>query len=607
MCGIAGWFLIPDQHRDVSQLRAMAGRIEHRGPDDRGYYFDHEQRVGLAHNRLSIIDLSSAGHQPMLSEDGSSVLSYNGELYNYLALRSELEKRGHQFRSRTDSEVVLRSFIEWGPTCLDGFKGMFAFAIWATRQRKLFLARDPLGMKPLYYASLPGDQGFVFASEIKAFLALPDFKVQINRDALDQFLEFGYTFDDHQTVLEGVSKLPPGHSMEVIEGKPQTPRAYFTPSLGEPASRPPVAGDSLARIPAIPGPRLADRETQLYHTLSEVVAQHLIADVPVGLLLSGGLDSSIIGALAARYSNITTISMGFADSDIDERPHARLVANHIKSDHREITIHPHEVSDSIEEVAWYFDDLFADWGTFSTRLMYKKCRELGVKVVLVGEGSDELFAGYPIFEAARESREPIIWRLFQLYRRYAGRRYGTQFLPFAKIMKRYLRRSDRNMFQAVRLFESQNQLPNNYVMKVDKASMSVSVEARAPYLDRRVAELAYSVPEDQLLARGTNKLLLRRMAERFELLPKEITRREKFGASIAASWMDESQKFREYARQVILDRNGWVDELGLRSAMTDYFGGTRQGYAFPHAISIFSNLAWRLLLLNLWTRKYSMN
>lgn len=588
MCGISGWFLKQSAARVDSDLYAMADRIEHRGPDDRGYYFDRGRGVALAHNRLSIIDLSPAAHQPMISDDRSVVLSYNGELYNFLGLRRELEGLGHQFHSRTDSEVVLNSFIEWGPACLDRFNGMFAFAIWSARDGKLFLARDPLGMKPLYYGALPGNQGFVFASEIKAFLALPDFKVRINRDALEQFLEFGYTFDDHATSLEGVFKIPPGHAMEVVDGIASTPIPFFTPPT-------PAANNSR---------NMGDREQELYETLSEVVAQHLIADVPVGLLLSGGLDSSIVAALAARSARITTISMGFAQSEIDERPHARLVADHIGSDHREITIHPHEISDGLEEIAWYFDDLFADWGTVSTRLMYKKCRELGIKVVLVGEGSDELFGGYTIFDFALNAPGPMSWKLFQLYRRYSGRRYGSHFTKFAAIMRRYLGEASGDLFNAVRLFESRNQLPNNYVMKVDKASMSVSVEARAPFLDRRVAELAYRTPYDCLLKAGANKYLLRSMAERFELLPLETTRREKFGASIAASWMDESQKFRDYARQVILDRNGWVDELGLRAPMTDYFSGKRQGYAFPRAISIFSNLAWRLLLLNLWSRRY---
>jgi asparagine synthase (glutamine-hydrolysing) len=593
MCGIVGWFLKEGLTRNDSQLVEMGDRIVHRGPDHRGYYFDRERGIALAHNRLSIIDLSELGHQPMVSEDGRFVLIYNGELYNFIELRTELERLGHKFRSRTDSEVVLRSFMEWGSQCLDRFNGMFALAIWSSRDDKLLLARDPLGMKPLYFTALPGHQGFVFASEIKAFLAMPHFKARINRNALQQFLEFGYTFDDHDTSLEGVFKLPPGHLMDVIKGRPQTPKAYFTPAMhGERSGTPEPPG------------ALRGFETELYNTLSEVVAQHLIADVPVALLLSGGLDSSVIAALAARHTRITTISMGFAESTIDERPQARSVANHIGSDHHEITIHPHEISDGLAESVWYFDDLFADWGTLSTRLMYKKCREAGIKVVLVGEGSDELFGGYPVFDFALEANRPTTWKLFQLYRRYAGRRYGSHFAKYAAIMRRYLGEANGDLFNAVRLFESRNQLPNNYVMKVDKASMSVSVEARAPFLDRRVAELAYRTPSHCLLRNGTNKYLLRSMAERFELLPLETTRREKFGASIAASWMDESHKFREYARQVIMDRSGWVDELGLRAAMTDYFSGKRQGYSFPRAISIFSNLAWRLLLLNLWSRRY---
>lgn len=588
MCGITGWFTRPSQAFDQAYVVAMAESIDHRGPDDRGYFFASDRGVALAHNRLSIIDLSSAGHQPMISEDGNLVLVFNGEIYNFLLLRKELQERGHTFTSRTDSEVVLRSFIEWGAACVDRFRGMFAFAIWSGKSGKLFLARDPMGMKPLYYTALPGDRGFVFASEIKAFLTLPNFKVRMNRKALQQFLEFGYTFDDHAASIEGVFKLPPGHSMEVVNGSPLAPKPFF--------SAPSPARHDVRAEP--------EREIAVYDTLSEVVAQHLVADVPVGLLLSGGVDSSVIAAIAARHTRITTISMGFAESEIDERPFARVVASHIGADHREITIYPHEITEGLEDVAWFFDDLFADWGTVSTRLMYKKCREAGIKVVLVGEGSDELFGGYPIFEAALDARGPMTWRLFQLYRRYAGRRYGSQFPKFLSVMRGYLREVGGDLFEAVRLFETRNQLPNNYVMKVDKASMSVSVEARAPFLDRRIAEIAYRTPASELLKNGTNKSLLRSMAERYELLPKEITRREKFGASIAASWMDESATFRDYARQVILDRNGWVDELGLRRAMTDYFQGTRQGYGFPNAISIFSHLAWRLLLLNLWSRRY---
>jgi asparagine synthase (glutamine-hydrolysing) len=587
MCGIAGWLLAPGKTRDEADLRAMADAIAHRGPDDRGYFLDPANGIAFGHNRLSIIDLTPAGHQPLLTPSRDVVLVYNGELYNFLTLRSQLETMGHRFVSRTDSEVVLRSFVEWGPACVERFCGMFALAIWSARDRRLFLARDPLGMKPLYYTRLPGDQGVVFASEIKAFLALHDFQPRLNQDAVEQFLEFGYTFDEHATVFEGVFKLPPGTSIDVVGGIASPPRSYF----------------ELPRRPAA-SRSLRETEEDLYETLSEVVPQHLIADVPVGLLLSGGLDSSITAALASRHARITTISMGFADSSLDERPYARRVAEHIGSDHREVTIEPRAISEGIEEVAWYFDDLFADWGTVSTRILYQKCLQMGIKVVLVGEGSDEIFGGYPIFGTARRLRGPLTWRLFQLYRRYAGRRYGRHFRRFSRVMREYLRASGGDWFHAVRLFETRNQLPNNYVMKVDKASMSVSVEARAPFLDRRVAQRAFAMTGDQLLGPEGGKAVLRSMAERFHLLPLDVTRRPKAGSSMAAGWMEDSATFRAYAKSVILDRDSWVDQLGLRPAMTDYFAGKRSGYAFPRAISIFSNLAWRLLLLNLWSRRY---
>lgn len=565
----------------------MARSMAHRGPDDEGIFVDARRGVGLAHRRLSIIDLSAGGHQPMANAVGSIILVFNGELYNYMALRRELESLKCSFYSRSDTEVVLNALAQWGPAALDRFNGMFALAAWYPGEGKLLLARDPMGMKPLYYTRLAGGD-VVFASEIKAFLALKGFRPEINFRSLRQYLEFGYVFHEHDTVLCGVSKLPPGHAMEIVARPASRQYAYFT----APASR---------QCDERPFEHVVD---DLHRTLSEVVREHLVADVPVGLLLSGGLDSSIVAALAARDTRAATISMGFAESAVDERRYARRVAEHIGSDHREVVIHHREVVEGLEEAVWYFDDLFADWGTVSTRLLYRKCREQGIKVVLVGEGADELFGGYSIFGAAQQGRGPTLWRLFQLYRRYAGRRYGRQFPEFASIMHKYLTQSGGNMFDAVRLFESRNQLPNNYVMKVDKASMSVSVEARAPYLDRRVAELAYSIPERYLLDQGTDKLILRRMAERYELLPQEIIRRPKFGASIAASWMDESEEFRRYAREVILARDGWADSLGLRDAMADFFEGRRTGYRFPRAISIFSNLAWRLLLLNLWSRKY---
>jgi asparagine synthase (glutamine-hydrolysing) len=589
MCAIGGWIGEGVARPGEPQVAAMMAAMRHRGPDDAGIWTCSDGKVVLGHNRLSIIDLSSAGHQPMINEANGDVLVFNGEIYNFLELRRELEGRGFRFRSQCDTEVLLVALAAWGTACLSRIEGMYAFALWRPSENALYLVRDPMGIKPLYYWSSNG-RDLAFASEIKAFFALPGFAARLDRRALDQFLEFGYTFDAERTCLKGVRKLPSGHIIKVTPGQTVAePRAFYRPN---------VRGAAPASA--------ADAEQQLYDCLYRVVDQQLIADVPVGLLLSGGIDSSILAALAARVTKVRTISMGFAKSALDERPHARRVAEHIGSDHEEILLTPEEVQSGLRESIPVFDDLFADWGTVSTRLLYAKCRERGIKVVIVGEGSDELLGGYDVFRQGFSRAPTELW-LFQLYRRYSGRRYGRFYGDFRAIMREHLELCEGDRFAAVRLFESRQQLPNNYVMKVDKASMSVSVEARVPYLDRRVADIAYSTPATLLLSQASEKLLLRRMAERYHLLPAETLARRKFGGSMASSWMDEQADWRRNAQEIILDPGGWTQELGLASAMQAYFVGNRFGYRFPHPISIFRNLAWRLLILELWARAYQVS
>lgn len=589
MCGIGGWFTNNKTRFGREHLEGMTQTLHHRGPDDSGVFFQEESGIGLSHNRLSIIDLSHNGHQPMVNEKTGDVLVFNGEIYNFKEIRTTLQGLGHGFRSQTDSEVLLLAFAEWGIKCVNRLKGMFAFAIWSPSTQELHLARDPMGVKPLYYWRLPKNEGFVFASEIRAFLALPGFERNINKTSLNQFLEFGYSFAE-ETIFAEVLKLPPGHWMKVEKGKAGKPIRYFDPVT--------KTNQTACDKGAL--------EEELFETLDEVIGQHLVADVPVGLLLSGGLDSSLIASIASRHADIKTFSMGFGDSQIDERPFARMASDFIGSEHHELEIMPGEITKDLEKNISYFDDIFADWGMISTRLLYQKCRDQGIKVVIVGEGSDELFGGYGIFRMSlpRASKGPEDWQLFQIYRQYAGRRYGDQFFAFRNQMRSYLRATNRNWFDAIRMFESRNQLSNNYVMKVDKASMAVSVEARVPFLDSRVAEFAYRIPGNLLLEKNSEKRLLRSMAEKFALVPKEILNRRKFGASIAVSWMDESPDFRKFSREVILGSQSLVDELGLRKAMEDYFDEGKTGYRFPRAISHFRNLAWRLLILNLWSRSF---
>jgi len=582
MCGLAGWLETPSAGTDPSVLERMLDAIRHRGPDDRGVFFDAAAGLALGHLRLSIIDLSAASHQPMRDAGSGVVLVYNGEVYNFRQLRSELQAEGHCFASTGDSEVVLKAYLHWGVDCFARFAGMFALALWDPRGGVLHLARDAMGIKPLYFVESAGR--LLFASEVKAFRQVPGFGLQASTLGLQQYLEFGYVFDEDQTLFAGVRKLPPGCRAEIRRGGAARVERFFSP----PAPSPDDHRDETGRV------------DELQAVLGEVTAQHLIADVPLGLLLSGGLDSSVIAALAARQGPLTTISMGFADSAVDERPQARQVADFIGSQHREVLITPQQVMQEVEQGAWVFDDLFADWGTLTTRLLYRRCREMGIKAVLVGEGADELFGGYDVF---RTPARLGLWQQFRLYQRYAGRRHGRQFGAFRKVFGEYLEVGNGDAFHAVRLFESRRQLPNQYVMKVDKASMAESIEARAPYLDRRVAELAYRTPRDWLLRGGENKYLLRALARREGLLPEAISARIKFGAPLAASWMDDSPAFRAFARERLLD-GVWTRRLGFAPAMHAYFVSGRSGYRFPRALSIFRNLAWRLLLLELWAPYY---
>jgi asparagine synthase (glutamine-hydrolysing) len=443
-------------------------------------------------------------------------------------------------------------------------------------------------MKPLYLAPLAGG-GVAFASEIKALLELPGVARRLDSEGLAEYLEFGYRLEERETMVAGISRIAPAEVVGWRDGREVARFRHFSPPR-------PEASDTRDGD---------ERAEELLSTLERVVAEHLVADVPVGLLLSGGIDSSLVAALAARSQpGLTTVSMGFADSDHDERPWGRRVAEALGTRHLDVAIAPGEVAAEIESAAWVFDDLFADWGTVTTRILYRKCRELGLKCALVGEGADELFAGYPSHRLAHRRWTP--WATAGLYRHYAARRWGGLYAPFHDALRELAGDNARgDLFEAVRRFELRRQLPGNYVMKVDKASMSVSLEARAPYLDRRVAELALRTPAAWLLRDGSEKWLLRRAAELTGRLPEEVVRRPKAGGSIAASWLDDVPSFRDFARERVLRAGGWAERVGLRPAMERYFAGTKV-LPFPSRVSHLGHLGWRLLLLELWAAAYGI-
>src|SRR6185312_14493634 len=392
MCGIAG--LLDLERRSGSQElealgRAMAATLNHRGPDAHGVWSDAEAGVALGHTRLSIVDLSPAGAQPMVSSCGTCVITYNGEIYNAADLRPELEARGRRFRGHSDTEVLVEAIAEWGvkPT-VERLIGMFAFALWDRRDRRLSLVRDRLGIKPLYFGRRNGR--VVFASELKAFEVLPDWKPELNRDALAAYLRLAYVPSPH-SIYRGIDKLAPGHVASIDANGNVEISAFW--SVEQAAER----GKS-ARF------EVSDREATdtLELLLGDAVGRRLVADVPLGAFLSGGIDSSTIAAMMRMRSNAParTYSIGFKEEGFDEAPHARAVAAHLGTEHTELYVSPVEAQGVIPQLPTIYDEPFADSSQVPTYLLSKLTRE-HVTVALSGDGGDELFAGYTRHRLAR--------------------------------------------------------------------------------------------------------------------------------------------------------------------------------------------------------------
>lgn len=592
MCGIAGWAGTAQAQPSAQALPAMLTKMAHRGPDDRGIWQATNTPIALGHNRLSILDLSTAGHQPMRSPDNQIVLSYNGEIYNFVTLRQELRALGYTFRSQTDTEVLLHAYQAWGENCLQHLHGMFAFALWDASQHTLLLARDHAGIKPLYYWRDAANNLF-FASEIKAFLALPEFSATLNQTTLAQFLELGFIHDREQTSLQGVYKLPPGHCLRLsITGDSILREFYTLPSV-------------QALNPQAPVNDLHERANILKTTLTQVVQEQLVADVPVGILLSGGLDSSVIAALAARQQSVNTFSFGFAQAQLDERNEARQVSEWINTHHHEFYFQPEQLCAHMQADAQWFDDLCGDWGLFTTLQVYRACQAQGIKVVLTGEGSDEIFGGYIWYQQHYNAKKRWPLRaMLSLYRHYSGQRWGQQLMPFFSLLSDLQRANNNDFFTSMRHFELRHHLPHQYNMKVDKASMAASVEARVPYLDDRVIQLGLQAPANALIKNNLSKHLLRAVGAMDNLLPPAIVQRQKLGGAIPFNWLDTNPVIRNFARETILAPNSLTHELDLTRPMQAYFNQGKQGQRFPGARGIFTVLAWRLLLLNLWAKHY---
>jgi asparagine synthase (glutamine-hydrolysing) len=643
MCGIAGIISTNPEAR----IRPMLDAIEHRGRDDEGVWTSEAtetqgRRACLGHRRPSIIDTSSAGHQPMLSEDGRFVLTFNGEIYNYLDIKKELEARGRRFRTGTDTEVLLAAFIEWGEESLPRLNGMFAFAIWDNVERKLTVARDRLGIKPLYYANVPGTNAagasFVFASEVKAVLATDLVERAIDPEALNQFLTFLWTPDPH-TLFRGVKKLPPAHVLTWHKNEVKV-REWWDVSFDEIEEG---RGEDWWR-------------ERVLETLDRVVRMEMVADVPLGSFLSGGIDSSSIVALMKNHSGgrkVSTYTIGIEAEDLrydiipDDVTWARRVNELLDTDYHEIMLKP-DVADLLPKLVYHMDEPAIDMA-LPSYLVSRAARET-LTVMLSGMGGDEVFAGYPRQMAMRLAsaldpvpsliRRPLMKTVASVLpgglpgkltaplrnakkfarsaaldfeNRYLG--YGTYFTNDAKerlysdAMREEARGLDayhhhRRYFERVRRAAPLNQLlyvdlktflPCLNLTTTDKTSMAANLEVRVPFLNYELVELAARMPPNLKLRGLKRKYILKRAAER--LLPKDVVWRKKagFGAPIR-SWLRGPLKpmVEDLLSEKTVRRRGLFDPREVRRIIEANLSG-REDYNLQ---------VFQLLTLELWQRTF---
>jgi asparagine synthase (glutamine-hydrolysing) len=548
---------------DEATVLRMTDALKHRGPDDVGAYVHRECRIALGHRRLSIIDLSRAGHQPMSNEDGTVWITYNGEVYNHAALRSELQARGHRFRSATDTEAIVHLYEEDGLGCVARLQGMFAFAIFDARRRELVLARDRLGVKPLYYCLL--SHGVVFGSEIKAILQHPDVRRDLDEDAFASYLTFGFT-PPPRTMFEGISKLGAGECMIVTADGGTERRTWWDPMPSEALS------DAVGEMSE------AEMIAEVRTRLRESVRRRMMSDVPFGVFLSGGLDSSTNVALMAELTDVPVRTYSTAPhgySRYDELPYARAVARHFDTDHHEVLVDEASMREFIPELVFHQDEPLSDWTAVPQHFVSKLARETGTIVVQVGEGADELFHGYQGYVDHRRVVVPFQRWIPQAIRRpmgsaaarvtsRAGRaiRHGEALydasrsrIPYwggalcfrGPLKERLLRRSqddalrtveriwdeggsrrhDADLFQRMTYLELRQRLPELLLARMDRIAMASSVEGREPFLDHELVELAIALPPRMKYRDGQGKYVLRQAMR--DALPAEILARPKQG------------------------------------------------------------------------------
>ncbi|MBU4501894.1 MAG: asparagine synthase (glutamine-hydrolyzing) [Nanoarchaeota archaeon] len=549
MCGIAGVYGLSDKRL----VKSMCDKLIHRGPDEEGYYTD--ENVSLGMRRLSIIDLET-GSQPIFNEDKSMVVVFNGEIYNFKELKEELEGKGHRFYTNSDTEVIVHAYEEYSIDFIKKLQGMFSIALWDSNTKRLFLIRDPMGIKPLYYCYI--DKKLLFASEIKAILEYEEIKKKINPQALKKYFELRYV-PAPETLFQDIYKLPPGHYMKIEGGKIEKKRYW-----------------QLHSAPIEKSEKYF--KDGIIKKLKDSVQKRLIADVPLGAFLSGGIDSSVVVALMSQLKDepIKTFSVSFEGKEYDESVYANRVADHFGTDHHEKFVDVDDVN-ILPTIIKHFDEPVADSAAIPTYLLSKLARK-HVKVVLTGEGSDELFGGYdrytselkyqkyfshlPLFTkkiagrlSAHLPRESILrpYANFLKSREnevtaYEGRLKGYKAFSLLKTgndcgLRDMVEQSFQNKpdyLAKMTYFDLNYWLPDDLLMKVDKMTMANSLEARVPFLDHNFVSFAYNIPSSHKIKNNVEKYILKQSVK--ELLAKDIVRREKHGFSVPIKkWFEEGK------------------------------------------------------------------
>jgi asparagine synthase (glutamine-hydrolysing) len=622
MCGIAGIVSSEGGDRiEVSTINRMCQAIVHRGPDDQGIFV--KDGTGLGMRRLSIIDIAG-GHQPIFNEDRSIWIVFNGEIYNFQELRPELEALGHRFTTNSDTEMIVHLYEEMGSDCVTKLRGMFAFALYDERRRRLLLARDRFGKKPLHYAL--SDGRLLFGSEIKSILAVAPELTTINHQALLEYFYFGYIPDPHTAFLP-IQKLPPGHLLEFERGEVKL-RQYW----------------DLPRYDTYHPRSEEECLEELEHRLAEAVRIRLISDVPLGALLSGGTDSSTVVALMARASSapVKTFSIGFKHDDFNESHYARIVAERFGTEHHELILEP-DVLETVETLTRSLEEPFGDSSMLPTYYVSCLARQ-HVTVALSGDGGDEVFAGYDRYgiHSRRRVFEKIpqsFWRLYrdQIYPRLPqsmhGRKFaynislpwreryvdGISFLPAferelpllsdeyretvkhavnpQELMYSYFDQAPADDPVSQMLYvDTKTYLTADIMAKVDRMSMATSLEMRAPILDHVFVEWVTALPSEWKLRGKTQKYILRKLAERVGV-PREALYRRKQGFSLPlVHWIKHELK--DLLLTVLLEprtlQRGYFNPKGVRQLLDEHFSGRR----------IHSGRIWRLLMFELWHRNY---